>query len=159
MTVLELKGYRSLKALNVFNSLMLGLKMLPAYMGESYEDFLSRIQAMPPADQEKMIREAAHFVPLEKDELDSIICFVADPNGVPYGPENIKNLGPAELIEAIVSVCMAIAQIRVDFVTDAEKKKLKNFSVDLRKVFSKKPDATLEEAVNLGFYEAVTSVF
>jgi hypothetical protein len=122
MKVLELKGYKSLKALNVFHALMLGLKMLPAYIGESYEDFFARVQAMTPEDQEKIIREAALFVNVEPDELGALVSFVADKNGIPYGPENIKNLGPADLHEIIVAVCVEISKIKINFVSESEKK-------------------------------------
>lgn len=122
MKVIELKGYKSLKALNVFHALMLGLKMLPSYIGESYEEFFARVQEMPAADQEKMIREAALFVKLDEDDVRSLICFTVDPNGVPYSEENIRNLGPDQLHEAIVSVCVAISKIRINFVTESEKK-------------------------------------
>lgn len=125
MKVLELKGYKSLKALNVFHTLMLGLKMLPSYMGESYEDFYAKVQLMPEADQAKLIREAALFVKLDQDEIESLLCFVADPNGVPYGPENLKNLGPDQIHEVIVAVCVEISKIKVNLITDAEKKKSK----------------------------------
>jgi hypothetical protein len=121
--VLELKGYKSLRALNAFHALMLGLKMLPAYMGESYEDFFARVQAMPHEDQVKMIREAALFVELQEEEMKALVCFCADKNGVPYSAENLKNLGPGDLIEVIVAVCSEIAKIKIDFVTDREKKK------------------------------------
>lgn len=122
MKVLELKGLRSLRALNAYNTLILGLKMLPAYMGETYEDFLEALELMPPHDQEKLIREAALFVPLEKEELEAILAFVTDANGVPFSAENIKNLGPKELHEAIVLVCMQIAKIKIDLVSESEKK-------------------------------------
>lgn len=122
MRVLELKGYKSLKALNAFHVLMLGLKMLPSYMGESYEDFFSRVNEMPESDQEKLIREAAHFVELQKEEVEALISFVADANGVPYTAENLKNLGPKDLIDMITAVCAAIAKIRIDFVSEDEKK-------------------------------------
>lgn len=122
MKVLELKGYKSLRALNAFNALMLGLKMLPAYMGEEYETFLNRVHLMSPQDQKKMIREAAMFVELQKEELEAIICFCTDKNGVPYTSENLKNLGPDHLIEIVVNVCFEIAQIKIDFVSEAEKK-------------------------------------
>jgi hypothetical protein len=122
MKVLPLTGYKSLRALNVFHTLMLGLKMLPAYMGETYEDFFARVDAMPEADQEKMIREAALFVEIQKDELEALICFCADKNGVPYQAANLKNLGPSELIEVIVAVCKEIAKVKIGFVTETEKK-------------------------------------
>lgn len=122
MKVLELRGFKSLRALNVFHTLMLGLKMLPAYMGESYEDFLDRVSKMDEADQEKLIREAALFVELQKDEVEALVCFVADGNGVPYTAANVKNLGPKELHEIVVAVCREIAKIKVDLVGEAEKK-------------------------------------
>lgn len=124
MKVLELRGYKSLKALNAFHTLMLGLKMLPAYTGEQYEEFYARIQKMDAVSQEKMIREAAFFVELQKDEVEAIICFCCDQNGVPYNSANIDNLGPAEMIEAIVAVCFKISQIKIDLVTPSEKKNL-----------------------------------
>lgn len=122
MKVLELKGYKSLRALNVFHSLMLGLKMLPAYMGETYEDFYDRISKMDAASQEKLIREAALFVEIQKDELEALISFCADANGVPYSAENMKNLGPKDIHEMIVAVCLQIAKIKIDLVSDSEKK-------------------------------------
>lgn len=126
MKVLELRGYKSLRALNVFHTLMLGLKMLPAYMGEAYEDFYGRIQAMDPADQEKMIREAAMFVEIQKDELEAVVGFCADRNGVPYSAVNMKDLGPAELVEMVVAVCVEISKIKIDLVSDSEKKNSEN---------------------------------
>lgn len=125
-TVLPLTGVRSVHALNAFNALMLGLKMLPAYMGESYEDFMDRVEAMEDADRIRMIRQAAQFVRLEKDELESLLCFYPDPNGVPYSAENLKGLGPADLVEGVVAVCAAIGRIKLTLITEAEKKNLKS---------------------------------
>lgn len=122
MKVLELRGFKSLRALNAFNTLMLGLKMLPAYMGESYEVFFDRVSKMSPEDQEKLIREAAVFVELQKEEVEALVGFCADPNGVPYSAENVKNLGPKDLHEAVVAVCKEIAKIKIDLVGEAEKK-------------------------------------
>lgn len=123
--VLELRGYKSLKAMYAFHALMLGLKMLPAYMHEEYETFFERLQAMPEDKQEAMIREAAVHVPLESDEVEALICFCADKNGIPYGPQNIANLGPKELHEIIVAVCKEISKIKIDLVSESEKKKSK----------------------------------
>lgn len=120
--VLELKGYKSLRAFNAFNSLMLGLKMLPAYMNEPYEEFYLRIQSMPELTQEKLIREAAGFVKLDEEELQALMSFCTDANGVPYSAENLKNIGPKELVDIVVAVCFAISKIKIDFVSDSEKK-------------------------------------
>lgn len=122
MKVLELTGYKSLRAFNAFHALMLGLKMLPSYMMETYEDFFARIQAMSPEEQKKLIREAALFVKLEKEEVEALICFSTDKNGVPHSSENLKNLGPGDLVEVIVAVCFEISKIKIDFVSEQEKK-------------------------------------
>ena len=120
--VSPLKGFKSLKALNAFHALMLGLKMLPSYMGESYEDFFARIELMPPEDQEKMIREAILFVELQKEEVEALLSFASDANGVPYDSTNMKNLGPKELHNIVAAVCMEIVKIKIDFVSKDEKK-------------------------------------
>lgn len=120
--VTELKGIKSYWALQVFHTMMLGLKMLPAYIGESYEEFFARVEQMPTEDQEKMIREAALFVKPTQEEIESLICFVKDPNGVPYSAANLRSLGPDEIFEAIVAVCTEVSKIKIDFVTPAEKK-------------------------------------
>ncbi len=125
MKVLELKGYKSLKALNVFHSLMLGLKMLPAYIGESYEEFFARVQEMPAEDQEKLIREAALFVTLDPDEVAALICFIPDANGVPYTSENIKGLSVDQIFECVVAVALEVSKIKINFVSESEKKNLK----------------------------------
>lgn len=120
--VKPIKGFKSLRALNAFNILVLGLKMLPAYMKESYEDFLARLHEMPEADQRKMLKEAAMFVELQPDELEALVYYATDKNGVPYSAENQKNLGPDEIVEIIVAVCLEISKIRIDIVSEKEKK-------------------------------------
>jgi hypothetical protein len=122
MKVLELKGFKSLKALNAFHALMLGVKMLPAYQGEQYEEFYARIKGLEEKDQEKVIREAVLFVELQKDEVEALISFCADVNGVPYTAMSLKTMKPDHLVEIIVAVCMEISRIKIDFVSEAEKK-------------------------------------
>lgn len=120
--VLPLKGYKSLRALNAFHTLMLGLKMLPAYASEAYEDFYERISKATDEEKVKLIREAALFVQLERDEVEALIGFCSDKNGVPYGPHNVKMLGPDQLIDIIVAVCAEIGKINVGILTEEEKK-------------------------------------
>ncbi len=122
MKVLELKGYKSLKAFNAFQTLMLGLKMLPSYMSETYEDFYDRISVMEESDQRKLIMEAALFVTLTPEEVEAIVSFCADPNGVPYSAVNMKELPPEKLIDMIVAVSLQFAKIKINFVSESEKK-------------------------------------
>lgn len=122
MEVSRLEGYKSLRALNAFHTLMLGLKMLPAYGAIPYEEFFQTMSEMPDEDKKKLITEAALLVNLEKEEVEAMVCFCKDKNGVPYSAENMKSLSPAELVEVIVSVAFEITKFKIDFVTGAEKK-------------------------------------
>lgn len=125
-SVLKLKGYQALRAFNAFNSLMLGLKMLPAYMAESYEEFYPRVSKLPEADQEQMIRHAVSFVQLAQDEVEALASFCTDKNGIAYSSVNLKNLPLEEIFEIIVAVCVQISKIRVSIVSEEEKKNLKD---------------------------------
>lgn len=124
--ILPLKGYKALRALNAFHALLLGLKMLPAYIGESYETFYASFKDKTEAEKEKLIREAAVFVELAEDEVKALISFASDKNGVPYQAVNLGNLKPDEIHEIIVAVCMEIGRIRIELVSEEEKKKLKD---------------------------------
>lgn len=125
MKVAELKGIESYRALNVFHKLMLGLKMLPSYFHLPYADFYEGIAAGTDESKEKIIREAALFVDLEPGEIETLACFCFDTNGVRYGKPSLKHLGPDQIFEIIVSVCVEISKITIDFVTEPEKKNLK----------------------------------
>lgn len=100
--------------------------MLPAYMAKSYEEFLSWVDEMNEGGQESILREAAVFVKLERDELEDLLKFATDNNGVPYGPENIKNLKPADFHEIVVAVGMQVMKAhKIKLVTEKEKKNSK----------------------------------
>jgi hypothetical protein len=120
--VLPLIGYKSLRALNGFHALLLGFKMLPAYIAEPYESFYAGFKDKTDAEKEKILREAVLFVQLGQDEVDAILSFAADSNGISYSKANQKNLNPRDLHEAIVAVCMEIGRINIDIVSEEEKK-------------------------------------
>lgn len=120
--VLPLVGYKSLRALNAFHALLLGLKMLPAYLAEGYESFYASFAEKSDEEKEKLIREAAVFVQLTQEEVEALVSFCSDKNGVPYSAVNVKNLNAGELHEIIVAVCMEIGRIKIDLVSESEKK-------------------------------------
>ncbi|WKV32911.1 hypothetical protein MAC3UK_0024 [Bdellovibrio phage MAC3UK] len=120
--VVELKGMKAYQAFCVFHKMMFGLKMIPEYITESYEDFFARVDTLPEESKLKMIQKAAVFVNLDEEELEALVCLAKDPNGVPYGPTNLKSLTPDQYISIIVAVCFEISKIKIDFLTSAEKK-------------------------------------
>ncbi len=121
--VLPLKGYKSLKALNAFHTLLLGLKMLPAYIGVDYQEFYAAFKTKTEGQKETALREAAAFVQLSPDEVEAIISFATDKNGIKYSDVNASNLDPGEIFEIIVAVCMEIGRIKIELVSEEEKKK------------------------------------
>ncbi len=123
MKILPLQGYKSLRALNAFHSLLLGLKMLPAYMHLDYPAFFESFTDQTDEQKEKALREAAAFVQLTEEEVNALVSFSTDTNGIPYGPSNIGNLKPDRIFEIIIAVCMEISRIKIDLVTESEKKK------------------------------------
>ncbi len=121
--VLPLKGYKALRALNAFHALLLGLKMLPAYLGEPYEQFYAAFNLKTDSQKETFLREAVAFVQLAQDEVEALVSFATDKNGIPYSSVNAGNLAIDELHEIIVAVCMEIGRIKIGIVSEEEKKK------------------------------------
>lgn len=129
--VLPLKGYKALKALNAFNVLLLGLKMLPAYITEDYVSFFEKFKEKTDAEKETFLREAVAFVTLAQDEIEALVSFATDKNGIPYSKENLKNILVDELYEIIVAVGMEIGRIKIDLVSEDEKKKYEDSALTL----------------------------
>lgn len=120
---LPLKDVKSLRALNAYCALMIGMKMLPAYGHLSLEEFFGIVEAMKPEEQIMLLTNGAKIVELDPTEVKALVCFCTDKNGIPYTEANIKTLGPSELVEIIVTVCFEVMKnINIDLVTADEKK-------------------------------------
>lgn len=119
---LELKGLKSVRALNSYSILLMGLKMIPEYAHLTYEEFLSIINAMEPEDQRKIFKTAVKLVNMEPDDVKALCVFCADSNGVPYTSENMHKLALKDILEIMVEVCMAIASIKIDMISEDQKK-------------------------------------
>lgn len=124
IVVNKLIGYKSLAALNVFNTLLLGLKMLPIYGDVDYVTFAESFKTKSDDEKESSLRQACSFVTLTEDEINTVASFCNDPNGVPYSKENIKNLSVKDIHEIVVAVCMEVGRIEINLLSEAEKKKL-----------------------------------
>lgn len=121
--VSELKGVKSLRALNAFCALVIGIKMLPSYAHLTLEEFFEIVEAMEFNDQLKVLTSGAKIVALDPEEVKALVCFCSDKNGVPYVAENINSLTPSELVEVIVTVSMEVLKnIHIDLITKEEKK-------------------------------------
>jgi hypothetical protein len=97
--------------------------MLPAYVSIPYQDFYESFREKTEAEKETLVREAVLFVELSEDEVAAMISFATDKNGIPYSSVNMKNLSPGDLHEIIVAVCMEIGRIKIEILSEDEKKK------------------------------------
>lgn len=122
LRVLPLEGLKSLRAFNVFHTILLGYKMLPSKIKMTYEDFLEEFEAATDDDKAKILREAAAFVPIEQEELDALTCFCCDVNGVPLTKINTAKMTPEQLIDVIVAVCLEISKIKLYSISEDVKK-------------------------------------
>lgn len=123
ITVSPLTGFRSLRVLNVFSSLLLGLKMLPESRNVTYVEFLASYKDKTDEEKETDLRHALQFVELDEEEVNALVHFASDPNGIPYSSANVKNLSADEIFEICIAVLMEFSKIKITLVSEDEKKK------------------------------------
>lgn len=123
--VQEMRGFKALRAFNAFNTLLLGLKMLPAYLAETYETFYGAFGERADAEKETLLREALAFVSLEREEVEALCAFALTSHGVPFTPAMVSKLSAEDIFEIIVAVSMEIGKIRISLVSESEKKNSK----------------------------------
>ena len=109
--VKELRGLESVWALNAYHTLVRGLAIEQACLGQEMDTTLAKFEALDLAGKERELRRALTLVNLGEDDMRNLLLFALDVNGIPYGQRDCKKLGPAELIEAMVAVCLEIAKI------------------------------------------------
>ncbi len=122
MRVKELRGLKSVWALNAYSTLVYGLATEQACLGQDYETTAAKFEALPLAEKEKQLRHALQIVNLQKEDMQNLLAFVVDGNGIPYDQKNLDKLEPSEIIEAMLAVCVKLADMR-PFICPEEVKK------------------------------------
>jgi hypothetical protein len=97
--------------------------MLPVNLSTDYVTFFESFKTKTDEEKESAIRQAVAFVQLTYEEIEAMVSFVVDKNGVPYSSINFKDLKPDDIFEIIVSVAMEVGRIKVELVSENEKKK------------------------------------
>ncbi len=120
--VRPLVGYKSLRALNAFHMIMMGLKMIPIYAFIPYEEFFAMFEEKTDIEKENFLREGLAFIEIKEDEIEALLGFCEDPNGIPYGKANVKSLALKELYDCCLAVLIEISKIEITFITESEKK-------------------------------------
>ena len=124
-SVLTLTGIAGVRAFNVFHHVILGMKMLPINLEKGYEAFLGELHEKEDQERKKFFVSGLRFVPLEDSDIEAVLKFCLDSNGVPLCRANTKSMAAQTIIEHMADVFVEISKINVDLVTDEEKKNLK----------------------------------
>lgn len=122
VTVKELLGYRSVLAYNAFYSLLLGLAVEQAHLGQSIETTFAKFEALPPKGKEEQLKHALKLVALSKDDTLNLLAFAVDANGIPYDQKKMDHMGPQDILQALLAVCMEFAKIKPFFFDETVKK-------------------------------------
>lgn len=123
LKVLPLTGLKALRAFNVFYSLMLGYRMHPKNVLMSDIDFLKHFSNLSEEEKARELIEAVKFVPLEESEVNELICFCCDSNGVPLSALNTKEMTPDMIADIIVSVSLEFSKTKLFTIGAEELKK------------------------------------
>lgn len=113
----EIKGIKGAAAFHTAQVLLLSYYMIPTFREgkETYLEFLDRFSKMDDEEKQKVFKIGATFADLKPNEVEAVLCFAKDKNGVPYGKCNIGTLGINEFYELISEICLAVVNIKLFF--------------------------------------------
>ena len=152
---MELKGINSYYALTTFHCVVLRITQLPSFDGYSEEQILESFNQLTQEQITALLRKSIDLIPLSEKEILSLIVFQKDRNGVPLGLHSLKNFNPYEIRELCLNTLIEISKIKINFVTDDEIKRLPFFGIDMRDIFLKHKDISLDDALNFALYEGL----
>ena len=120
--LLPLTGISGVRAFNVFHSVILGLKMVPIELEKGYHAFLDEMNSKTEDEKREYFRTGLNFVPLEESDIEAVIRFCEDANGIPLTKNSVRGMSSVDIINLMVEVFLEIAKLNVNLVTKDEKK-------------------------------------
>lgn len=112
----DLRGLKSPAGFQVLYTLLIGFYSIPTFeKNTDFNEFIKEFEKMPREQRREILMKSACITPLKEEEYLNVLCFCKDPNGIPYGKENVNNLKYDEIIELVVEVCLAYSDCRVFF--------------------------------------------
>ena len=122
--VLSLTGISGVRAFNVFHHVVLGMKMLPVNLEKGYDGFLAELSGKSDDERKKFFISGLNFVTLDEEDIEAVLRFCTDTNGVPLCRANTKTMAAQDIISNMSDVFVEISKINVNLVTGDEKKNL-----------------------------------
>lgn len=117
VNVEEIKGIKGLYGFKAMQTLLLSYYLLPEFKkkNQSYQDFLKEFSAMDETQKRDILNKALYFAGIDPKEIEALMCFCKDKNGISYSKANINNLTFEEIFEIIIEVCLEISKLKVFF--------------------------------------------
>lgn len=113
----EIKGIKGLCAFKALHTLLFNYYLLPEFKKdkETYGDFLKRFHKMDDDEKREVLEMSLYFAGIEVKEIETLVSFAEDVNGVHYSKASMNNLDFPQLFEIIIDVCLEVAKIKVFF--------------------------------------------
>jgi len=120
--ILPLVNLKSVQAFCAYNNVLFGLHCSPSNMGKTDEQFFDWFDGLTEEEKEKQLRFGLSLAKISTEEMLDLCYFASDENGIQYTEINLKKLNPKEIIEIMLAVCIAMTKIKVNSVSDEQKK-------------------------------------
>lgn len=123
ITVKELRGLKSVYAVNALSNLVYGLAVEQAHLGQDIETTYAKFEALDEAGQRAQLKHALRLVNLSKEDMLNLLSFAVDVNGIPYDEGRVKSMAPTDIMDAMLEVACKVAQaVKPRTITDDAKK-------------------------------------
>ena len=110
VTVKELRGLKSIYAVNALSSLVYGLAIEQAHLGQDIEETYAKFERLDEKEQREQLKHALRIVNLTQDDMLNLLYFALDANGVPFDENRVKNMAPTDIMDAMLEVACKVAK-------------------------------------------------
>lgn len=113
----EFKGIAGARAYHSAQIFVRSLYYLPMICTErDYYKAVDWFDLLPDEEKRKVLKIAIDDgAMLKEEEIQAILVFAKDQNGISFGKETIQNLTPFEIKDALLEVCLEIFKKKVFF--------------------------------------------
>ena len=121
--VKELRGLKSVYAVNALSNLVYGLAIEQAHLGQDIEETFAKFEQLDEKGQREQLKHALRIVNLSEEDMLNLLSFVLDVNGIPFDRARAGKMQPTEIMDAMLEVACKVAQaIKPRSITEDAKK-------------------------------------
>lgn len=110
------RGIQGARAYHAALTLVRSFYYLPTNKITNFAEMCGWFDTLEKEKRREVLHEAIHHgAMLEADEIEALLCFAKDKNGIPIKKESIKNFTPFEINEALLEVSSEIFEQKLFF--------------------------------------------